>query len=247
MRVSYGGLVQSASGRLGGSVFQKAGPSSGVRIKPSLTNQPSMFQSIQKLIVSQSFGYYNSGLSTSQRLAWAAYGVDHPSPDSLGNLVPLSGFNMFLRFNQLRRVAWFEFPGDGLFEGRPWITDPPVDALPDFEIPIPVSFRLGALGRWGTEIEVRVSPDFDNGNIFMMYRMSNMLPEGVSRFDKRLRLITVWAVSRFGGTWQRDDGKFTALFGLPLTGAKYGIQLGIHNFSTGAHKWGPIQKIPFIP
>lgn len=245
-KLKFGSLVTDARGSLGGIVFTKSRSGNGSRVKPRNTTSVSKWQSVQRSIVASAFRFYQDELTVDQRKEWDQFALNTPSTDVFGGTKVISGFHKFLHQNQYRRQGWFDFPNDPAFGGNPWIVTPPWNFFFEKDFPVPVNVSDGGLSAGRREIDIVLESPFPAVGAFAMYRLTNLLPPGVSNFNSRLRLINVWSRTQMGGTVLVDEGKFVELFGLPIVGGLYGIQMGLHDFDTGSSQWGPLHKIPAV-
>lgn len=242
-KIKLGIVVADIRGKLGGVVFNKSRAGAGVRTGNRSTGNVTRFQSVQRSIVAAASNFYRNELSDQERLLWSAHALNHPQTNIFSDTVILSGFHAFLRQNQYRRMAWFEFPDANAFEGNPWIIVPPDPFCLSFDFPIVENIYTSGPQLFGLGTIVEVSPNFSEPEVQMMLRITRPISPGVSNLNKLLRISTVWADKLFAGQSFRDYGKASALDGPRIQGATYGVQLGFFHVSTGSSQWGPVSKV----
>src|SRR5690606_13167075 len=94
--VQYTGIVNQIRGKLNGSVFNKARNVNTLQRKQQSPRRNVGFQSEVRGIFSAAQRSWKT-LTTSQHQQWATAAVNNPSRDRFGNLVPLSGYNQYIK------------------------------------------------------------------------------------------------------------------------------------------------------
>jgi len=92
-------LISQASGSLAGTTFSRNKGGLYMRARATPTNPNSSFQQAVRAIMSQLSNVWSSTMTAAQRTAWETYAANTPLVDSLGESRPVTGLNMFCRYN----------------------------------------------------------------------------------------------------------------------------------------------------
>lgn len=100
-RIIYSALVESISGSIKGTTFQKNAYGYTIKAKPNMVNPNTQEQRRRKSSFSQAMQAWRN-LTDANRLAWDAYANTFPIPSRKNPSAYLSGFNAFARWHGLR-------------------------------------------------------------------------------------------------------------------------------------------------
>jgi hypothetical protein len=92
-------LLSQASGSLAGNTFSRNKGGMYIRARATPTNPNSTFQAAVRALMSQLSTVWSSVMTQVQRDAWDLYAANTPLVDTLGESRPVTGLNMFTRFN----------------------------------------------------------------------------------------------------------------------------------------------------
>jgi hypothetical protein len=113
-RIKYTALVESISGSIQGTTFQRNAYGYTVKAKPNMVNPNRLKQTQRKASFSNQVRLWRT-LSETDRAAWQAYAENFPTPTRLNPDSNLNGFNLFVKwhstFNQGGNFAFLEDPG----------------------------------------------------------------------------------------------------------------------------------------
>ena len=94
--VQYTGIVNQLRGKLNGSVFNKARNVNTLQRKQQAPRRNVGFQSEPRAAFSNAQRSWKA-LTPTQRTQWATAAANNPSRDRFGDLVPLSGYNQYIK------------------------------------------------------------------------------------------------------------------------------------------------------
>jgi hypothetical protein len=123
--IKYGGGVVQVSGSIAGTTHARNRFGNYIRARTKPVNPNSQLQSAIRDALSYLTNQWSAVLSTSQRLAWAAYAAAIPMKNRLGETIYLTGFNHFVRSN----VAFQNTYGQYAAVGPTDLTLPAKDTL----------------------------------------------------------------------------------------------------------------------
>lgn len=103
--VQLGDTLTEISGSRGGSTYSRNQYGLHVKHKRGPTTQRSTRQQARKPVFSYLTHYWTTDLSQPERDAWNVYARLTPIENRLGRTIHLSGFNLFLRTNILKRLG----------------------------------------------------------------------------------------------------------------------------------------------
>jgi len=111
-RVTYGTIVTSINGKVGGNIFQNNKHGFTLRaIWPKIKDSSPYSQRIKANFKSALYFWQN--MSNESRAAWDSFASSHPWPTKNNTSSILSGYNAFMAINQLRQAANYNI-SDGL-------------------------------------------------------------------------------------------------------------------------------------
>ena len=97
-RVTYGGIITSINGSIGGTTFQKNRAGNIVRLRPIQKATSTLKQGVAHSKFSNLAVEWKK-LSMADKILWNDYGVANPKIDKFGNTKILTGYNYFLSLN----------------------------------------------------------------------------------------------------------------------------------------------------
>ena len=103
-KVSFGGGVSSASGKIGGTVYSRNKGGAYFKNWVVPNNPQSTKQTAQRTLLSQKSEAWRN-LTDGQRTSWQTYADSNPILDRLGNTIVLSGAQAYIRININRTNA----------------------------------------------------------------------------------------------------------------------------------------------
>ena len=103
-KVSFGGGVASASGKLGGTVFSRNKGGAYFKNWVVPTNPQTAKQQSQRALLAQKSAAWR-GITTEERTSWQTWANDNPILDRLGNSIILTGAQAYIKININRTNA----------------------------------------------------------------------------------------------------------------------------------------------
>lgn len=117
-RIKYTALVESISGSIGGSTFQRNAYGFTVKNKPNMVRPNRVKQAQRKLSVANNSRAWSS-LSSANRTAWETWAQAVPLPSRLNPDSNLNGFNYFQKYHNIQNQGGIfgilNNPGVGTF------------------------------------------------------------------------------------------------------------------------------------
>ena len=207
-------FVDQISGKLNGTVFSRNRGGAYVRSK----SKPSNPQSSAQMAVRAAFGAISQlwgKLSQEAREAWNASVGNYPYINRLGDSKTLSGFALHQKLNRNLQII-----------GEDLVDLPPSPASPISVASLTATAEFnGTDEEWGMTLGgPYASEGADTSTKFVVYATPK-LREGVGNFDNLLREIDVRSAT-VGDHLNLDVlDAYTAKFGVPEVGAKYGFKI----------------------
>jgi hypothetical protein len=137
-------LLSQASGSLAGNTFSRNKGGMYVRARATPTNPNSAFQQAVRSLMAQLSTVWSSVLTQVQRDAWDLYAANTPLVDTLGESRPVTGLNMFTRYNvpalQSGLIATPKLAAPAIFNLGDY-TAPAVDDINTTDQEIDISFN----------------------------------------------------------------------------------------------------------
>lgn len=176
-KVSFGGGVSGASGKIGGTVYSRNKGGAYFKNWVVPTNPQTAKQTAQRTLLSQKSEAWRN-LTDGQRQSWATYADSNPILDRLGNSIVLSGAQAYIRININRTNA-----GDSATQSdtpaAATFTPDIIDTTQDAEIDISSSRFKIFLGAGAAQ------------NQILFVHCSKPVSAGVTNTNSNLRLIKV--------------------------------------------------------
>jgi hypothetical protein len=111
--IRLGGIAIDARGSVGGIVFSRNASGNYVRARITPVNPQSARQDAIRAIWAEVSQKWFSLLTDAQRSEWAVYAANVPTTNKLGQVINLSGFNMFQKSNVAAANAGLPVLDDG--------------------------------------------------------------------------------------------------------------------------------------
>ena len=102
--IQTGGGITDIRGSIGGNTFSRSAAGLIARTRRKPVNKNTSGQISARARVSQLTNAWNHTLTEQQRADWRAYAAGTPGTNKLGQTITLSGLNMFLKVNAIRRA-----------------------------------------------------------------------------------------------------------------------------------------------
>ena len=99
--IKLGTGIAGISGKIGGTVFAKGRSGTIARAWRKPVNGRSVQQQVVRTIIAQLAQDWHNLLTDANRSAWETYAQAISVPNRLGEMVHITGFNMFVRFNSI--------------------------------------------------------------------------------------------------------------------------------------------------
>jgi hypothetical protein len=112
MKAKFGSLIVDARGKLGGHVASRSNGVSVIRTKSSNVSRSHQNQDTIKRILGNLSRMWRT-LTDAERLSWSNATSNFCKSNEFGDLVKLTGFNLFIRFNTGRLIC--ELPANRVF------------------------------------------------------------------------------------------------------------------------------------
>lgn len=207
-------FIDQVSGKLNGTVFSRNRGGAYVRSK----SKPSNPQTAAQMAVRSAFGAISQlwgKLSEEARSAWNASVGNYPYINRLGDSKTLSGFALHQKLNRNLQII-----GENLVDLPP----SPASPISVASLTATAEFIAGT-EEWGMTLGgPYASEGADTSTKFVVYATPK-LREGVGNFDNLLREIDVMSATA-GSNLNLDVlDAYTAKFGVPEVGAKYGFKI----------------------
>jgi hypothetical protein len=103
--VKFGGGITAMSGSIAGNTFARNATSYYVRARTKPVNPNTTYQVAMRTYVKYLTQRWRDTLTPTQRLTWQAYANGVSMKNKLGEVIHLSGFNMYIRYNSVRLQA----------------------------------------------------------------------------------------------------------------------------------------------
>lgn len=100
-------IVSRGSGSIGGVVWSHNRGGQYLRSRVTPVNPNTVFQQVVRSLVSALASLWTDGLTQLQRDAWDSYGAGVPVRNRMGNMITLTGLNMYVRSNVPIQQAGF--------------------------------------------------------------------------------------------------------------------------------------------
>lgn len=218
-------VVDNISGKLNGSVFARNKGGHYIRSKSNPTNPKTIDQTDNRVRFGQLASEWR-GLAEGTRRAWNNIAPDFPYQNRLGDTKILSGFSLFQKLNNNKRLAGATPTGLSLAPQAPVTFADPIDLTAIVSID-----QDGDLAM--VEYDTTLLGPIGDCSV-LMYATAPM-SKGISNFDNRLRLVSVADIPIQPGATRKfvitED--YEAKFGAPALGQKVGYAIRVVNKITG--------------
>jgi hypothetical protein len=215
-KILYGPVVQDARNKLGNAVATKVRAGSMVRKRVAPIQPRTSRQNSQRATLT-SFSKQWSSLTDAQRSAWAAFAEANPVRDQFGQLVRLTGHQMFVRLNVALSNA-----------GATALTDPPANLT----VTEPTSVAISAQGGATPSLKITsLSPLPASGEKVNIYATAPASPgrQNLNAFYRNIAFAQSVTGTPFDITAQ-----YTAKFGAPVSAKRIAVAVEYINTSNGA-------------
>jgi hypothetical protein len=106
--IRFGGGVVDARGSHAGNTFSRNGAGATLKARVAGVNPKSHRQSLARARLHTLANAWGNSLSFGNRTSWRSYAIANPVTNKFGNLVALSGQQMFIRLNGTLMAAGFD-------------------------------------------------------------------------------------------------------------------------------------------
>lgn len=103
--IKFGGGITAASGSIAGNTFARNSAGYYVRARTKPVNPNTSYQTAIRLYIKYLTQRWRDTLDATMRATWASYAAGVNMLNKLGEVIHVSGFNMYIRYNMVRLQA----------------------------------------------------------------------------------------------------------------------------------------------
>jgi hypothetical protein len=229
-RIIYGGLVTEIKGSMGGTTFQSNRYGFTVKNKANVSKSGTQDQALQKVRL-QGLSRQWASLTDAERASWNSYATTYPTRSAKNPTAYLSGYNLFLRYNQ-----------------NFMMTEPANILAEPVNIPAPLGQASLYIIEDGGGLEIFINDVTSPVGWYFLPYLSRPIPDGQS-YIKSLTKAMGYDYATTGTTRSIVcTAAYTAAFGsLPGVGARLAVDATIFQEDSGQVIYLPKQQIIVEP